>query len=42
MNAENNAEVFLHRDFFDLGQLLYENVPLIGAINRQLKKGLTK
>ena len=39
--SDNNAKVFLHRDFFDLGQLLYENIPVIGAINRQLKKGLT-
>ncbi|MBK8289428.1 MAG: nuclear transport factor 2 family protein [Cellvibrionales bacterium] len=41
-SAENISQVFLHRDYFDLGQLLYENVPVIGAINRQLKKGLTR
>lgn len=40
-NAGNITQVFLHRDYFDLGQLLYENVPFIGAINRHLKKGLT-
>lgn len=37
----NIQRVFLHRDYFDLGQLLYENVPFIGTINRQLKKGLS-
>jgi hypothetical protein len=41
MDNESSAKIFLHRDFFDLGQLLYENIPVIGAINRQLKKGLT-
>ena len=41
IDLESSAKVFLHRDFFDLGQLLYENIPLLGAINRQLKKGLT-
>ena len=40
IHPDNSAKVFLHRDFFDLGQLLYENIPLLGAINRQLKKGL--
>lgn len=40
--AGNSLQVFLHRDYFDLGQLLYENVPFIGTINRQLKKGLAK
>ena len=43
LKTENNddAKISMHRDYFDLGQLLYENVPVIGAINRQLKKGLT-
>jgi hypothetical protein len=43
LNAEpdDNVKVIQHRDYFDLGQLLYENVPVIGAINRLLKKGLT-
>jgi hypothetical protein len=30
-----------HRDYFDMGQLLYENVPLIGALNRRLKQGMS-
>ncbi len=38
--SDSCTKIFIHRDFFDLGQLLYENIPVIGAINRQLKKGL--
>lgn len=32
--------IFYHRDYFDLGALLYEHVPLLGQIIRNLKKGL--
>ena len=40
---ENTGEmrIVMHRDFFDLGQLLYENVPLLGAINRRVKRGMS-
>lgn len=31
----------VHRDYFDLGQLLYEHVPLLGYLNRQLKQRLS-
>ena len=41
MHEKGAAKIVEHRDYFDLGQLLYENVPVIGVINRQLKKGLT-
>lgn len=30
--------IYAHRDFFDAGKLLYENVPVIGAVNRWLKR----
>ena len=30
--------IFYHRDYFDAGQLLYEQVPLLGAVNRWLKR----
>ncbi|GAA5189431.1 nuclear transport factor 2 family protein [Ferrimonas gelatinilytica] len=32
--------IFYHRDYFDLGAMLYEHLPLIGAVNRRIKKGL--
>lgn len=30
--------VRLHRDYFDAGQLLYENVPLLGSVVRWLRR----
>jgi len=38
---DESIRIVMHRDFFDLGQLLYENVPLLGAINRRLKRGMS-
>jgi hypothetical protein len=29
--------VCLHRDYFDLGAMLYEQLPLLGAVVRTLK-----
>ncbi|HEY0290001.1 MAG TPA: nuclear transport factor 2 family protein [Pseudomonas sp.] len=33
-------KVFQHRDFFDAGAMLYEHLPLIGAVIRWLKRRL--
>lgn len=30
--------IFYHRDYFDGGQLLYENVPILGSVIRTLKQ----
>lgn len=30
--------IFYHRDYFDAGQLLYEQVPLLGSVVRWIKK----
>lgn len=30
--------IYYHRDFFDVGALLYERAPLVGALNRWLKR----
>jgi len=30
--------IFYHRDYFDAGEMLYEKVPVIGGINRWLKR----
>lgn len=32
--------IFYHRDYFDGGQLLYENVPILGSVIRTLKQRL--
>ena len=35
-----NGKVYYHRDYFDLGAMLYENVPLLGRIIQKLKERL--
>jgi hypothetical protein len=35
-----NDRVYLHRDFFDAGALLYEHLPLFGPLIRWLKRRL--
>ena len=35
-----NGKVYYHRDYFDLGSMLYENLPLFGRVIRQLKSRL--
>lgn len=30
--------IYYHRDFFDAGALLYEKIPLFGAVNRWIKR----
>lgn len=35
-----NDKVYYHRDYFDAGALLYEHVPLLGAVIRLLKRRL--
>jgi hypothetical protein len=32
--------IYYHEDFYDLGAMLYENVPLVGGITRFLKRRL--
>lgn len=33
-------KVFFHQDFFDLGAMLYEHIPLIGGAIRRIKRRL--
>jgi ketosteroid isomerase-like protein len=35
---DTNQKVKLHRDYFDLGEMLYENLPLIGRVVFSIKK----
>lgn len=34
---EFNDKITLHRDYFDAGELLYENIPLFGAVVKLIK-----
>lgn len=35
-----DGRIYYHRDYFDLGNMLYEHIPLVGGLVRQIKKGL--
>lgn len=35
-----DGRVYYHRDYFDLGNMLYENIPILGGLVKQIKKGL--
>jgi limonene-1,2-epoxide hydrolase len=37
-----SAKIFSHRDYFDLGQMLYEQVPFLGGLIGLLKNRVTK
>ena len=37
-----NGSVYYHRDYFDLGSMLYENLPLLGRLITRVKSGLGK
>lgn len=33
-------KITFHRDYYDLGQMIYENIPLLGRIVKKVKRGL--
>lgn len=35
-----NDKVFYHRDYFDSGQLIYKNIPVVKSIIRLIEKGM--
>ncbi|MEL7287824.1 MAG: nuclear transport factor 2 family protein, partial [Pseudomonadota bacterium] len=35
-----DGQVIYHRDYFDLGEMLYENLPLLGSVVRTIKQRL--
>ncbi|SUI76327.1 nuclear transport factor 2 family protein [Shewanella morhuae] len=37
-----NDKIYFHRDYFDLGQMLYEQVPCVGGLIRLLKMRAAK
>jgi len=36
----HEAKVIYHRDYFDLGEMLYEQLPLLGSVIRSIKRRL--
>ncbi len=37
-----DGRVIYHRDYFDLGEMLYENLPLLGSVIKTIKQRLGK
>lgn len=37
-----NDKIFYHRDFFDMGQMLYEQLPLLGGAISMVKKRIVR
>ncbi len=35
-------KVISHRDYYDMGQMLYENVPILGSVTKVLKNNLSR
>lgn len=40
LNFNNKGKVSFHRDYFDLGTMLYEQLPLMGSIIKRIKRKL--
>ncbi|WP_434361504.1 nuclear transport factor 2 family protein [Parasalinivibrio latis] len=36
----NEGKVSYHRDFFDLGEMIYEAIPVLGSVVKRIKRGL--
>lgn len=34
----SNDKIIFHRDYYDLGQMVYENIPLLGRVIRRIKR----
>ncbi|GAC28841.1 nuclear transport factor 2 family protein [Brumicola pallidula] len=39
LKIEHNKIIY-HRDYYDLGQMIYENVPLLGSVIKRIKRRL--
>ena len=42
LEFDDKGMVFHHRDYFDLGAMLYEHIPLLGRLLKSIKRGLGK
>jgi len=37
-----NGKIFYHRDYFDMGSLLYEHLPFLGKISQKIKQRVAR
>lgn len=42
LEFDEQGNVFQHRDYFDLGAMLYEHIPLLGRLLKSIKERLGK
>lgn len=42
VRSDDNGKIFFHRDYFDLGAMVYEQVPLLGRLITSIKRRLGK
>jgi hypothetical protein len=42
LRSDDNGRVFHHRDYFDLGAMVYEQIPLLGRAINSIKRRLGK
>lgn len=42
LEFDDEGLVHYHRDYFDLGAMLYEHIPLLGYLVKSIKRGLGK
>jgi hypothetical protein len=40
LRFDGNGKVFFHRDYFDLGAMLYEQLPVLGGVVKSIKRRL--
>lgn len=36
----NEGKIIFHRDYYDMGQMVYENIPLLGRIIKKIKRSM--
>lgn len=37
-----DGKIYYHRDYFDLGAMVYENIPLLGPVVRHIRTGISE
>lgn len=42
LQFHSDGKIYYHRDYFDLGAMVYEHIPLLGRLVRSIKRSLIK
>jgi hypothetical protein len=42
LQFHSDGMIYYHRDYFDLGAMVYEHIPLLGRLVRSIKRSLVK